>query len=158
MKLEIPGVALAFDDLPVGAFFRFERTKPEFGICVTDGAKRAAIILSTPERPNGHMPWLALGGLPNDAVVSFPNAVLRTSHVDICDDTGTYGLLISAGDGLYMRVGESIGGYRTFNIETGQHDQLPKDKMAIAYSKWTVGIMVDQRFEPIFSFPPSPEV
>ncbi|PPQ20532.1 hypothetical protein CV770_03920 [Bradyrhizobium sp. AC87j1] len=154
MKLEIPGVAMSFDEVPVGAFFRFERTKPEFGICVTDGTKRAAIILSTTERPNGHLPWLALGGLPSDAVVSFPGAVLRASHTDISDDTGIYGYLISTGGSFYIRVGVS-GGYHTFSVETGQSAQLPKAKMAIAYSKWAVGIMVDERFEPIFSFPPS---
>lgn len=156
MRLEVPGVGMAFDEVPVGGFFRFERTKPEFGICVTDGVKRAAIILSTPERPNGNMPWLAIGGLPNDAVVSFADAILRASHTDVSDDTSTYGHLISAGDSFYMRASESMGGLRTFNLSTGQMEHLPRSKMAIAYSKWAVGIMVDERFKPIFSFPPSP--
>ncbi|KYH01707.1 hypothetical protein [Bradyrhizobium sp. DOA1] len=153
MKLEIPGVAMAFDEVAVGGFFRFDRKKPEFGICVTDGTKRAAIILSTPERPNGHMPWLAIGGLPNDAVVSFPNAILRANHADISDDTATYGHLLSAAGSIYMRVRDSMGGYRTFNLATGQLEQLPTAQMMMAYSKWTAGIIVDERFEPLFSFP-----
>ena len=155
MRLEIPGIAMAFEDLPIGSFFMFERSEREYGICVSDGRKRAAIILSTPERPNGHMPWLALGGLPNDAVVSFPAAILRGRPSDITADTGVYGSLISAGGGFYMRVGEATGNRYSFNVETGQIEKLPEGKMAIAYARWQVGIMIEERFEPIFSFPPT---
>ena len=117
MKLELPGIAMAFDDLPIGSFFMFEQAKRKFGICVLDGQKRAAIILSTPERPDGRMPWLALGGLPQGVVVCFPTAILRANYSDIDNNIGQYGRLISAGGKVYMRVSDNMGGDRTLTLK-----------------------------------------
>lgn len=133
----------------------FDRINREFGICVTVDQKRCAIVLSTPEGPNGHMPWLALGGLPHDAVVHLPAAILRASQSDIGRDASRYGSLISAAGRFYIRVGHSMGNYYTFNVETGQQEPLPQGKMGLAYSRWQVGVIVDDRFEVIFSYAPS---
>lgn len=153
MKLELPGIAMAFDDLPIGSFFMFEQAKRKFGICVLDGQKRAAIILSTPERPDGRMPWLALGGLPQGVVVCFPTAILRANYSDIDNNIGQYGRLISAGGKVYMRVSDNMGGDRTFNVETGRLENWSEGEMAIAYANWRLGILTDTKFDPIFSFP-----
>src|SRR4051812_28185358 len=37
MKMEIPGIAMAFGDLPIASFFMFGRSKRKFRICVLDG-------------------------------------------------------------------------------------------------------------------------
>jgi hypothetical protein len=109
MQVEVAGNALRFDELTPGSFFMFERAKREFGICVSDGQRLSAIIVSRPERPDGNMPWLAIGGLPQDSVASFETATLRAKAADITSDTGRYGNLISAGGAFYMRAGESLG-------------------------------------------------
>ncbi len=143
MQFQIPGTATTFADLPVGSFFMFDISKRKLGICVSDGQKKAAIMLPTLE--------LAIGGLPSGPVVSFPSAVLRASHTDICDAAS--GSLISAAGALYIRASQIVGGFRTFNLATGQMEALPQDVMAIAYSRWAVGIVIDGEFGPIFSFP-----
>jgi hypothetical protein len=154
MKLDVPGIAMAFEDLPIGSFFMFERAHREFGICVSDGQRLGAIILSTPERSGGSIPWLAIGGLPQDSVVSFGAATLRANVADITTDTNQYGNLISAGSAFYMPAAEGFGNFRTFNVSTGLLEQMPRGTAAIAYARWSVGLMVDATFEAIFSFRP----
>jgi hypothetical protein len=156
MNVEVPGVPLGFNELTVGSFFMFERSRREYGICVSDdGQRKAAVILSTTDGGRlGRLPWLAVGGLPQDAVVFFPSAVLRASQLDITADLGQLGTLITAGDAFYISVSDTMGGYRTFNVATGQLEALPQGRIASGYSRWRVGIMVDDNFETIFSFPP----
>jgi hypothetical protein len=155
MKFEVPGVAAAFADLTAGSlFFVFKRSK-QFGICVSlVGQKKGAIMLSTPAVPDGPVPWLARGGLSQDALVSFPAAVLRASHADITSDID-FGYLISAAGNFYIRAADqSLGDYGTFNLGTGQQEPLPQEAMTVAYSRWSIGIVTDGNFDPIFSFTP----
>jgi hypothetical protein len=151
MQFQVSGVATTFASLADGSFFMFGFSEREYGIRVSDPRSKAAIMLSKPERPNGSVPWLATHNLPN-AVVSFPSAVLRANHTDICEDTNTCGNLLSAAGTYYIRVSQSVGIDRTFNFETGQLDLIPQGAMVVAYSRWSIGVVRDGKFDPIFSF------
>src|SRR5882762_4184960 len=98
MNLDFPGIASSFDDLPLGGFFMFKRTEPEFGLCVLAGQTKSAIIFSRSEKAHAPL-WLAVGGLPHDTLISFPQATMRTELSSMSDDDKqfTSGAVVSAG-------------------------------------------------------------
>jgi hypothetical protein len=158
MHLDFPGIASSFDDLPVGGFFMVKRRTPEFGLCVSDGQTKSAIIFSYSEKHHAPL-WLAAGGFPNDILISFPQATMRTELSSVSDDDNqsASGAVVSAGGEFYMRARKSLGNYYTFNLRTGTMESPSDDAKALAFSKWQVGLLVDHHFDPIFTFPvPAP--
>jgi hypothetical protein len=153
MDFEFPGIASSFDDLPLGGFFMTTRREREFGLCVSDGQRKSAVMFSYSERY--HTPvWLAVGGLPNDTLISFPQAIVRTELSSLCDDDNQVpGAIVSAGGEFYMRARVSLADYYTFNLRTGVMARPSNDAKAIAFSRWNVGLLIDRHFDAIFTFP-----
>ena len=153
MMIELPGAASSFDDLPPGSFLMFQRTKPEFGLCVSVDHIKSAIIFSYSERHHSPL-WLAAGGLPNDVLISLPQAVVRSnlSSVSAFDGNSDVGGIISADGEVYIRAKESITNSFTFNMRTGEKARLRHDAAAVTFSEWRVGLLIGDHFDPIFEF------
>jgi hypothetical protein len=99
-----------------------------------------------------------VAGLPYDTLLVYDHPVLRVDHDSISADSGiTNGAVITCNGGFYMRGSESMGWGRIINLDSGTTTNLPKDCRFATYSRWSVGVMVDEIFHPIFSFPPTPE-
>ncbi len=156
MNLDFPGIASDFDDVPLGGFFMFKRTVPEFGLCVSVGQMKSAIIFSRSEKLGVPL-WLAAGGLPNDALVRLPRATLRAELSSIVEDDrqALSGAVVSAGGKFYLRARQSISSYFTFNLQTGAMEDPPYAAKSIAFSRWQVGLPSERGFDLIFSFPVS---
>jgi|SRR5215208_3507719 len=84
MIVELPGNSARFADVPAGTFFAFWRKSERLhGLTVTEGTATSAIMFF--DNGRGY-PWLAVGGLPNDQILAFPEAVLRpdiSSAIDV---------------------------------------------------------------------------
>jgi len=148
MIVQIPVVSQKFSVMAIGGFFRSIRRK-DFGFCVSiDGQTRAAIIF--PEK-GGHR--LLVGGLPTD-VASYPDALVRVASEFGSPEEIGFGAVIRASDGnSYIQVSDGFsGGFRTFDLQTGLQTDLPNDVSPILYAHWKVGVLVDSKFEEIFSW------
>jgi hypothetical protein len=153
MLIELPGAASRFDDLEPGSFFMFQRTKPEFGLCVSVDHIKSAVIFSYSEQHHAPL-WLAVGGLPNDVLINLPHAVVRSdlSSVAVFDRNTDSGGLISADGEVYIRAKESFTSHFTFNMKTGERARLRHDASTITFSQWRVGLLIGEHFDPIFEF------
>ncbi|WGR93508.1 hypothetical protein MTX26_27740 [Bradyrhizobium sp. ISRA443] len=154
MDIDLPGVGCGFDDLPLGGFFMARRSEPVFGMCVTDGHTKSAIVFSSEK--HGRPVSLAVGGLPNDLIVSFPRAVMRGDLSSIADNQSVPGAIISAAGEFYMRAYLNLGDYYTFNVRSGALERPPAHARALVFAGWRVGFLTDGKFDPIFTFPFQP--
>src|SRR5689334_10817281 len=108
MLLELPGLAVGFDDLPPGGFFMIPGATPEFGLCVSFDGTRSAIMFSYSERHDSPL-WLSIGGFLEPAVISLPTAVVRSnlSSASVFIGRPDIGGIISADGEVYIRARES---------------------------------------------------
>jgi hypothetical protein len=133
------------------------RGKPEFGLCVTDGNTKSAIIFFRSEALNAPL-WFAVCGIPDDTLVSFPSAIMRPDWHSLSFDNsyGTDGAIISASGNFYLRVRADFRSYRTFNVKTGKESPMEspnKEAKFPIFTRWQVGRVIDQQFDQIFEFP-----
>src|SRR5215203_4732265 len=106
MIVELPGNSARFADVPADTFFAFWRKSERLhGLTVTEGTATSAIMFF--DNGRGY-PWLAVGGLPNDQILAFPEAVLRPDISSAIDGrTGfSAGAVISVPSGTYMHAVE----------------------------------------------------
>lgn len=157
MKVDFNGVTTNFDGIPLGGFFMFDLSRGgSFGICVAAADnKRAVISLPTSSTPREQrLGWLQIGGL-NQTFIHFPDAVLRPVLSSVAEVGSLVGsALMCAGRKRFIRGYEnSPFQYRTFNIETGEAEELLVHDVVL-FTRWGVGLLVDSKFEEIYSFPP----
>jgi hypothetical protein len=97
---------------------------------------------------------LASGGLTGDAIIYFENAIIRPDRSSISTGTdGPEGSLINVVDTFYIRVNDGFTGYRTFNVQSGAIESIPENAKSIHLTKWQAGLIVDNKFAAILSFP-----
>jgi hypothetical protein len=151
MDVDFPGTAVSFNDLPPGGFFMLNRHKPEFGLCVSDGSTKRAIIFSRSEQ--GAPLFLTRGALV-DTLISFPSAVIRPDLHSVLfqQSDGTDGAIISASGNFYLRV-DDFQSYLTFNVQTGNMEGPNNEAKLVILTRWQVGLIIDRQFDPIFTFP-----
>jgi hypothetical protein len=155
MQIQIHGqAATKFSDIPTGTFFRALRAEPLFGLSVSDGKRKSALIFSRSPGQSG-MPWLADNGLPNDTIVIFPEATLRANPASAAPVAGSlpFGAVISSGDKHYIKASAGIGYTATFNLSSGLYEELSNKTTSVIYPVWQVGHVASNVFEPIFNFP-----
>jgi hypothetical protein len=155
MQIQIYGQAVAkFSDVPTGTFFRALRAEPLFGLSVSDGKRKSALIFSRSPGQSGN-PWLADDGLPNDAIVIFPEATLRASTGSVAPVSGSFpfGAVINSRQKYYIKASAGTGYTATFNLSSGMYEQLSDKVAAVIYPIWQIGFVANNLFEPIFSFP-----
>jgi hypothetical protein len=152
MDVDFPSTAVSFNDLPPGGFFMSNRRKPEFGLCVSDGNTNRAIIFSRSEQL---APLFLTRGALIDTLISFPSAVIRPDlHSALFQESdGTDGAIISASGNFYLRVQDDFPNYRTFNVQTGKMESPSNEAKAVILTRWQVGLMIDEKFDPIFALP-----
>jgi hypothetical protein len=153
MQIDIPGIAAIFDDLPLGGFFKVGRyAQMIFGLCVADDVAKSAIIF--PPKSVFQKPvWFVPGGFPKETVISYPNAMLRAEPSSVSLHTQNVGDVISAGGTFFIRTHQERGNYRTFNLQTGARVAPSDESGAIYFARWQVGLVIDQKFDAIFTFP-----
>jgi hypothetical protein len=151
MDVDFPATAASFNDLPPGGFFMLNRRRPEYGLCVSDGNTNRAIIFSRSEQD---APLFLTGGPLNDTLISYRDAVIRPDlhSVLFTKSDGMDGAIISASGNFYLRVLENLG-YRTFNIRTGNLEAPNEDAKSFILTRWQVGLVIDEQFVPVFTFP-----
>jgi hypothetical protein len=76
MKFGYAERARRFADLPSGTFFYALRSEKIFCLSVSDANGSGAFVFAKTQEHRG-VPWLAAGGLPNDDLVAYPEAVIR---------------------------------------------------------------------------------
>ncbi len=155
MDVQIKSRAARFADVRPGTFFCALRAKPLFGICVSDGEKKGALMFS--DAPNQHgIPWLADRGFPSDAIVMFPSAVMKADLSSVAAMSGTppYGVIISSGEDCFVRASAGFANPSvTFNVSTGMMANLPAQTASIIFPRWKIGHYENHEFEPLFTFP-----
>lgn len=154
MNVDFAGRTVNFADIPSGGFFMFKRRDDEiFGVCVSIGTSKGAIVFAGKDRSQGEV-RLASGGLTGDAMIYFESAVTRPDQPSISTATdGPDGALINTADSFYMRVNDGFTGYRTFNIQSGANETPPENAKSIHFAKWQAGLIVDNKFAAMLSFP-----
>jgi hypothetical protein len=111
-----------------------------------------AIIFSRSE----HLaPLFLTHGALIDTLISFPRAVIRLDlHSALIQESdGTDGAIISVSGNFYLRVQDDFPNYRTFNVQTGNLEAPNKEAKSVILTRWQVGLMIDEQFDPIFVFP-----
>jgi hypothetical protein len=152
MKLDVPGIPMEFADVKPGTFFTFWGKEQAFGLVVTGGRENAAIMFYERDGRPG-MPWFAEGGLPR-GVVAFPDAIIRPFLSSGSSfQTAAVGAVAHTDKGASITCHSDADGYLTFNLETGMHQDGAEGVTGVSYSRWQVGVIVDDRFFPIYSFP-----
>ena len=147
MEVQLHGVPKKFSDVKPGGFFRSHKSK-DFGICVsTNGKDRAAVLLKERATPQFHTK------VPPE-VVYFSQAIVRIADFEFSTDENQYGTLAVADDGeAYIQVPDEGASYQTFNLNTGLRTKLPTNVSPVFFSRWNVGILIDGKFNEIFSWP-----
>jgi hypothetical protein len=158
MKVDFTGVVTNLDGIPLGGFFMFDLSSGgAFGICVAAADNtRAVIALPTSASPQRQIGWLQTGGL-HQTFIHFPEAVLRPalSSATQAGSSAAGSVLICAGQKRFVRGYENRGyQYRTFNVETGLVEEVPSHDV-VYFTQWSVGLLVDDRFEELYSYPPN---
>jgi hypothetical protein len=153
MDVQINGRTARFADLRPGAFFCALRAESLFGICVTDGTIKGALLFSEAPRQSG-IPWLVDRGLPNDAIVMFPSAVMKAdlSSVSATGGSPPFGAVISSGEDYLIRASAGLGDAVTFNLSTGMIVEISTQATSIVFPNWQIGHCENHKFEPLFSF------
>jgi hypothetical protein len=154
MDVQIRGCAARFADLQPGSFFCALRAEPLFGLCVSDGATKGALVFSVAPNQNG-IPWLADRGLPSDVLVKFPAAVLKAQLSSVAAASGSppYGAIISNGEDYLIRASSGLGYTATFNVSTGMLAEPSNHSASIVFQQWQIGHYEHHEFEPLFTFP-----
>lgn len=150
MRVESFGHVQSFDSLRPGAFFRCLRGDHFFGLCITDGERKSALIFD--KGPHGN-PWIAIGGIPHDTMLAYDDALLRVDHDSVsANSIIANGDVISCNGAFYMRAFESAGWNRTVDLDSGKVATLPDDCAFATYARWSVGVVVGETFHTLFSF------
>jgi hypothetical protein len=155
MQILIHGQAASkFSDIPTGTFFRALRAEPLFGLSVSNGQRKSALIFSHSASQSG-MPWLADNGLPNDTIVIFPEATLRANPASVAPVAGSFpfGAVISSGQEYYIKASAGLGHTAIFNLSSGMYEELSDNATSVIYPVWQIGHVASNVFEPIFHFP-----
>jgi hypothetical protein len=117
-------------------------------------ASRSAQARAQSYLPAKTVPKAKSGGLTGDAMICFESAVIRPDQSSISTGTdGPDGALINIADSFYMRVNDGFTGYRTFNIQSGANETPPENAKSIHFAKWQAGLIVDNKFAAMLSFP-----
>jgi len=151
MRIDFSGSAVSFDDLPVGGFFMFDLHRGgAFGLCVAIG-KKAAVVF--PREGTQERFALQVGGLTHETFICFADAVLRPDQSSIAGGEATSdGALTSVDGHYYMKAQEGVY-YHNFHVQSGLAEDPRGTSNAFHFARWKVGSIIDQKFEPIFSFP-----
>jgi hypothetical protein len=155
MKIEFPGSLIDFGDITPGTLFMcWNKQGRVFGFSVIDGKRKAAIMFYEREGRPG-LPWLMLGGLPR-YVVAFPTAVVRPNAEVAASLQGiaAAGAVIQTPDAPVIMSMVDQGEALAFNLATGQIEDGPFDARDVVYPEWEAGIIIDGKFQSVFSFPP----
>jgi hypothetical protein len=155
VKVELQCKAVTFDQLVPGDFFSFIRDKKFlFGLCVESGKGSGAVVFTKDQQ--GHACSFIEGGLPHDdPIIAFPSAIVRPklSTAIAFDGTQRYGSIVSTGAKTYVSAAGSRAPDRyTFDVDTGKAHNVGEKNLLI-YPDWEAGVIVDQRFEAVFTFP-----
>ncbi len=152
MEVIVAGGAALFSNLGPGTFFKVLQAPPVFGLCVTDGQKNAALMFA-PNR-HGHLPTLAVGGLPQDSLIELGKAHVRldiNAAISTVHAVPAVGEVIDAGGRFFIRASNPTGGQAVFDLETGNMATLPTSGAAISYRRWEIGHVIDDSFQRLFS-------
>jgi hypothetical protein len=158
VRIEFSGSVVSFDDLPIGGFFMSELNRGgAFGLCVSIADTKKAVIVFPNKGSSQESVSLETGGLANETFIHFAGAVLRPDLESVmAGEAGSpFGALISLDGHYYIRAqdGRLRHHYRTFNVQSGLAEDPKGTGSAFHFARWKAGLMIDQKFEPIFSLP-----
>ncbi|MDI2103943.1 hypothetical protein [Bradyrhizobium sp. Mp64] len=158
MEVEFNGVITAFDKIPPGGFFMFDlMTVGAFGLCVEFAQKKNAAISFPTAKSKDRLGWIQSVGLQPQTFIHFPKAVLRPamSSAIQAGAAAPGASLICEGKKRFIRGHENQGyHFTTFNIETGLVE-TPAGQNTVYFTGWSVGHVLGDRFDPIYSYPPA---
>ena len=147
--------ATTFEELDPGTFFVCLRgAKREFGFCVRPGDSKGAAVFTKSGNQQGKPCWFSPDGIANGTILSFPRAVLRPKYSATVafDAVHRPGSIFNVDSRAYLEVAGGPGLYFIFDLETG-NESTPAEKNRVVHPEWQIGLMVDDRFESIFTFP-----
>jgi hypothetical protein len=149
MKIESPCKLTRSQDIKPGEFYGFwPDNELCFGIAITDDAGSQLGFEFVKYSAQQSIP-IAIERQENQYLVTFPDAIVRVDHQSITDDIKP-GAIIEVGGIMLMAA------YRHFDrfvarLDTGILCSVP-DGPRLVYNRWSLGVMRDARFEPLFQF------
>ncbi|WP_453951830.1 hypothetical protein [Bradyrhizobium sp. USDA 377] len=84
--------------------------------------------------------------------IHFPDAVLRLKLSSFTAAVTGAGLICVGTQRFIRGRYEQRSQYSTFNVENGAIDQIAEYE-CVQFSQWSAGIIVDGKFEELYSFP-----
>jgi hypothetical protein len=148
-------VAATFDELEPGTFFACLRgTAREYGFCVRWHDKKGAALFNKSGNQQGKPCWFSPNGVGDGTILSFPSAVMRPKYSASVAFDGIHrpGSIFNVDSKVYIEVFGGAGAYHAFDLQTGTESN-PAEKNRVIHPDWEVGLLIDDRFEPIFTFP-----
>ncbi|MET4153507.1 hypothetical protein [Bradyrhizobium sp. RT7b] len=155
MQVETIGRAEQLSNLNPGqCFFLESRHGPQFGLLTQDGNHKALAVFAKPDDDRG--PWVITGGLPQNLLV-IDDVRIRTDWTSLAFGAAhELGAITSAAGNFYMRAALRKIETVTINLASGMLEDPPSVGPIFHYTRWSAGIVRDNKWMPIVEFPFKP--